>query len=381
MSTPLPALLGGQPVRPRPPVWPPVDDWVVASFQELVSSGAWGRYHGPYAEQVRTLLRDMHSGAHIALTCSGSMANELALRALHLPAGSEVVLAGYDYKPNFTTIVHLGLRPVLVDIDPASAQMQVDLALDAINAQTGAILVSHLQGGLVDLPRLVPAAAERGIPIIEDCCQQLGGQLAGRPTGTWGDISTLSFGGSKQITAGRGGALITARDDLAQRLTLEMQRGNDIYPLSELQCALIVPQLQQLAQRREQRQLIVEQMGSELASHCGLTPFAIPDRGATPDYYKLGCWYRPQQWYGLSADRFCEFMQAEGIPFAPGFQALHRIHARRRFRVHGELPNSEQAEHQVVALHHPFLSEPNAVKELLEALEKIRTHARSSAES
>src|SRR5436853_127214 len=88
---------------------------------------------------------------------------------------------------------------------------------------------------------LIPVQGElargRNIRLIEDAAQMPGATVAGRPAGSWGDVGILSFGGSKLVTAGRGGAVLTSQPDIAQRIRLYTQRGNDAYPLSELQAA------------------------------------------------------------------------------------------------------------------------------------------------
>lgn len=374
MTAPRPALLGGPPIRDALPTWPPRDSWVAAVFSELAASGDWGRYHGPYVEQLRSELQLLHGACEVFLTCSGSFANELAIRALRLPAGAEIILSAYDYKPNFTNIVQLGYVPVLVDIHPESAQLDVDQLEAAFSDRTGAALISHLQGSAVDVARVAQLAHARGVAVIEDACQQLGGTVQGRIAGTGGDLGTLSFGGSKLITAGRGGAVVTARADLAQRLKLETQRGNDIYPLSELQAAMLLPQLSRLSEARAERQQMVLQLQEMLSEVPGLTPFSCDFEATSLDTYKWGCWYAKDQWSGLSRDVFCEALRAEGIPCDPGFRALHLIHARRRLRMSGELHHAEAADEEIVAIHHPFLREPHAVAELSEALTRIRRH-------
>lgn len=376
----LPAILGGTPIRASAPEWPPRAAWVSDTFESLAASGDWGVYHGPNCPALGNSLQELHRVPHVQLTCSGSMAVELALRILRLPAGSEVILSAYDYKPNFTTILHLGLRPVLVDIDPRSAQMDVQQLDAACSDHTKAILTSHLQGSLVDMVAVRQFADNRGLSVIEDASQMLGGTIQGKLAGTWGDVGVLSFGGSKLITTGRGGAVLTSREDLAQRLKLETQRGNDIYPLSELQAAMLLPQLEQLAARRELRQKCVAAIELLLASYRGLQPFQQQFAQSQPDYYKLGFWYDPNTWDGLSRTGICAAMRAEGIPFDIGFQGLHLTHARSRFRSVGDLPHATHADQSVVAVHHPFLTEPHATAELQAALDRVQGHALAIAQ-
>lgn len=112
------------------------------------------------------------------------------------------------------------------------------------------MLASHLHGTLADMAAITRWAASRGVLVLEDACQVPGAVVGGMPAGAWGDASVLSFGGSKLLTAGRGGGVVlTNRDDVFQRLRIAGERGNLIYPLSELQAAVLIPQLSRLAER------------------------------------------------------------------------------------------------------------------------------------
>jgi len=317
---------------------------------------------------------------HAQLCASGTAAVELALRGVSVGPGDEVILSAYDFKANFTNIVLLGAVPVLVDCRADDAQLNISAVEAACTEKTKAVIASHLQGGLVDMPELREIADRRGIAIIEDVCQVPGAVVAGRPAGAWGDVATLSFGGSKLVTAGRGGAVLTSRAEIAQRIKLYTQRGNEAYPLSEMQAALLLPQWELLGQDHAVRAKVV----AELCDLPSIVAFrsakerSFAERKATvPVYYKLGFWYDATKFEGLPRDRFCRAMRAEGIALDPGFAGLHQIHARRRFRASGELTHATRACASVVMLHHPLLLvTETAARDFRAALDKIARHAR-----
>lgn len=377
MSDNLPALLGGMPVRPQgPPKWPLDDAAIRDVLQRVAEDGSWGRYHGPHCDALIDALVRMHQCRHALLTSSGTAAVELALRGVGVQAGDEVILAAYDFKANFTNVCLLGAVPVLVDVDEQSCQVDVEQLAGAVTQQTKAIVVSHLHGGVVDIRRVLEFAQENGVAVIEDACQLSGAMLFGRTAGMWGDVGVVSFGGSKLLSAGRGGAVVTNRDEIAQRIRLYTQRGNEAYPLSEIQAALLPPQLNQLAERRELRGRAVDSLRSQLGDRPVLRPFS-PEPDCRPDYYKLGFWYDRQRMANVSRERFCEAMRSEGIPLDPGFRGLHLIHARRRFRAAGDLNVADFADAAVVVLHHPLLLEgERGICEILQALDKLGQHAR-----
>ncbi len=377
MPSDLPAILGGTPVRPQgPPPWPPDDPALRAVFVQLAADGSWGRYHGPHCPALVERISSLHGGVSAVLYGSGTAAVELALRGLKVGVGDEVVMAAYDFKSNFTNIVTVGATPVLVDLHPDDWQIDTEQISGAIGPRTAAILVAHLHGGLVDMPRVRSIADERGLPVIEDACQAHGATVCGRPAGTWGDVGVFSFGGSKLLTCGRGGALITRRDDVVQRLRLYTQRGNEAYPLSEMQAAVLLPQWEQQAEHTRQRGENVAHLARLLGDAHGLRILQSTLGDSQTAYYKVGFQYDPAEFDCLPRDRFCEALRAEGIAVDPGFRGLHLIHARSRFRAAGDLSHATDADARCVALHHPvLLGERDDVEQIAAAVDKIRRHA------
>jgi len=371
----VPALLGGTPVRPQgPPDWPCADDDVLHILQAAYQDGSWGKYHGLYVERLEERLRRYH-GVEFALTCaSGTFAVELALRALKVGPGDEVILAAYDYGGNFLSVHAVGARPVLVDIHPENWNLDPDHLTGAVGPATRAVIVSHLHGGMVPMREVMALAADRRLWVIEDAAQAPGALIQGRPAGTWGDAGVLSFGGSKLLTAGRGGALLTPHAAVHQRARLWSHRGNQVCPLSELQAAVLLPQLDKLdacnARRRENVALLRERLGEVP----GLRPFVNPCAEATPGYYKLGFQFEADR-FGLSRDRFVAALRAEGIGFDAGFPALHVGRSPSRFRQAGDLAEAGRAHEGALVMHHPvLLGTREEVEEVVRAVHKIRDH-------
>lgn len=372
-----PAILGGTPVRQQgPPSWPIVDDATRDVLAKLAADGSWGRYHGPHCAALIEALQRKLACSHVLLCSSGTAAVELALRGMGVRPGDEVVLAAYDFKANFTNVLTLGAMPVLVDVRSDDWQLDLDQVEAALSPQTKAVIASHLHGGVVDMPRLRQLADRHGIALIEDACQSPGAVVAGRPAGSWGDIAVYSFGGSKLLTSSRGGAVFTSRDDLAQRIRLYTQRGNEAYPLSEMQAAVLVPQVSQLAERNRLRAGNVAVLTSLLSAIAGLDVIQSSIVDSFPAYYKVGLRYDPVAFGGLSRDRFAEALRAEGIAADPAFRALHLAHARSRFRAVGELPVATAVDAAALTLHHPvLLGDDVDIRQIAEALLKIRDAA------
>jgi dTDP-4-amino-4,6-dideoxygalactose transaminase len=213
-----------------------------------------------------------------------------------------------------------------------------------------------------------------GIPVIEDSAQVPGASIQGRKAGTWGDVGIWSFGGSKLLTAGRGGALFTHRADIYQRARTWLQRGNLVCPLSELQAAVLLPQLGRLDERNRHRARQVARLVDHLADIPGLRPFANRGVDDQPAYYKLGFQFEEEA-FGLSRSRFVQAMRAEGVALDEGFHALHVGRSPRRFRAAGELVQANRAHGATLVLHHPvLLGSAVEIQEIDRAVRKIWQH-------
>jgi dTDP-4-amino-4,6-dideoxygalactose transaminase len=372
----LPALLGGPAVRPQgPPDWPGPDDDVARALQAVYADGSWGKYFGRYVSRLEGRLQE-YFGAAFALTCgSGTFAVELALRALKVGAGDEVLLSAYDYPGNFLCIHALGARPVLVDVD--ARDWNLDLAgLDAAHRPgVRALIVSHLHGGLVPMREVMAWAEARGVRVVEDAAQAPGAIVQGRKAGTWGDAGVLSFGGSKLLSAGRGGALLTPHADVHQRARLWLQRGNHLCPLSELQAAVLLPQLDKLDARNAHRDRAVRRLTELLRDIPGVHPFDRRDLDDAPAFYKLGLHYDSAA-FGLPRETLTVAARAEGIALDAGFSALHQGRSPTRYRKSGDLAEAVRAHDDCLILHHPVLLGSDAdVAQVAGALRKIHEHA------
>ncbi|MEY3460114.1 MAG: L-glutamine:2-deoxy-scyllo-inosose aminotransferase [Planctomycetota bacterium] len=349
---------------PRP-AWPPQDGLISEAFLRLLQDGSWASYTGRHADALRAALQELHQASHCCLCSSGTAAMELALRGCRVGAnaGDEVILSAYDFKSNMMNVLLVGAKPVLADTLPGLPVVDPERVRQAITERTRAIIVSHLHGFSGGVEQILPFAAERGIPVIEDACQAIGGLCGGRRAGSIGDVSIFSFGGSKLVTAGRGGAVLTSSLAIAQRIQLWQQRGNEAYPLSEMQAAILLPQLQMLESRTLIRMAGADRLQQLLQQDELLEPCIPPElrlasqlrpQGFLPAFYKLAFRLRD----GISTDVrevLAARFQDEGLIFAPAFPALHAVHARSRWQSADGLENASALGSQLMTLHHPHL--------------------------
>ena len=345
-------------VPKTPFVWPPPDEEVRLALEAAYHDGSWAQYHGPHGEGLVEDLQTQFASEHALLCSSGTIGVELALRGCGVTAGDEVVLAGYDFQGNFRAVEAVGARPVLVDVELKSWCLDAELLSEVQRERVKAVIVSHLHGGLAEMPKIMQLARERGWAVVEDACQQPGAQLEGRPVGSWGDVGVLSFGGSKLLTAGRGGAVLTGDAQIYQRMKVFAERGNWAFPLSELQAAVLRPQLAKLGVRNSKRR---GRVATILEATAGLGEWLRPiacRANAEPAYYKLAWSLIPLENEAESEpalrERLIAKLQAAGAPIDVGFRGFTRRSTRRCEKC-GSLEQSERLSQSTLLLHHPVL--------------------------
>jgi perosamine synthetase len=372
----LPAAFGGVPLIPDgPPDWPPRDEAIKEALEAAWSDGSWGHYHGPHTERLAAELCAIHGVAHAMLCASGTIGVEIALRGLKIGPGDEAILAGYDFGGNFRSIEATGARPVLVDIETDTWCLDAATLEAASSESTRAVIVSHLHGTLADMAAIADFAQSRNLAIVEDACQVPGAVVCGKPPGALADVTVHSFGGSKLLSAGRGGAVLTNRADVHQRMKVFCERGNHAFPLSQLQALVLPPQLEKLAERNRLRGERVLQLTSSLEDLPALRAATTkPERGI-PAYYKLPWLYDAQACGGLSREAFVAAVRAEGVALDVGFRGFTKRPASV-CRKPVSLANSQRASRQTVLLHHPVLLEsPQTIDRVARAIRRVVEHA------
>lgn len=353
----LPALLGGPAIRPGgPPAWPRSTPAVEAALESAFASGAWGHYRGPNVPAFELDLLRFHGVPEVLTCASGTLAVEAALRALSVGPGDEVILAAYEFESTFLTLHAIGAKPVLIDVHAQNWNLDPAKIEAAITPATKAIICSHLHGGIVPIREIMEIAAKHNLRVVEDAAQATGATVQGKPAGTWGDVGTLSFGGSKLLSAGRGGAILTG-GRFHHHAKLWLARGIQQWAaLSELQAAVLRPQLAELPAANAHRAVNVARILAGIAEKevQGLVPFVNSVPASTPAFYKVGFQF-DEAAFGLPRDLFVRALRAEGIAFDEGFRALHVNRSPSRFVVAGDLHEATRAHHGCVILHHPIL--------------------------
>src|SRR5688572_8836641 len=214
--------------------------------------------------------------SHAVGVGSGTDALRLALTALGIGSGDEVITPAFSFVASATTIMMAGATPVFADIDPDTCNVDVRAVERAITPRTRAIMPVHLYGAPAPVDELAALARARGIAIVEDAAQAIGATLQGRPIGSWGDAACLSFYPTKNLGAcGDAGMVVTGRADVAERLRRLRHHGDGgryrhvelgyCSRLDEMQAALLRVKLRRLDGWTEARRRIAARYREGLA--------------------------------------------------------------------------------------------------------------------
>lgn len=323
------ALYGGPPIRTRAfQPWPQFDQTELGALAGVLASRRWGGIHsGSQGEAFERVLGEYLDVPHVAVISSGTAGLMIALRALGIRAGDEVVVPAMTYVATATAVSVLGAVPVFADIDPDTHTIDPASAEAAISEETKAIIAVHLGGHPADMDRLGHIAAEHGVPIVEDCAQSLGATWSGAHTGSLGRVGVFSFASTKNISAGEGGAVVTRDGELAARIASLRDHGRPLgvtgrHPelgwnlrLSEFQSAILGVQLERLNHQLTAKTEGAAFLTSALSSVPGLRPVPtdLDPRVTRHGRFSLAFTLDPEA-LGMSASSFRAALRAEGIP-------------------------------------------------------------------
>lgn len=324
---------------------------------------------GPKVDEFEALLCGATGTAHAAAVSSGTAALHVAVLALGVGPGDEVLVPAYTFPATANVVALAGAKPVLVDVDPVTMNLDPEDAARRVTARTKAVLAVHLFGR--------PARMEQlpDVPVLEDAAGALGASHAGRPCGSLGLLACFSFHPRKIVTTGEGGAVTTGDADIDERVRSLRHHGwspSDAYAdmpapafnyrISDVLCALGIPQVRRLDELLAARERIAAAYAERLA-HLEVTlPEADPG-----DRHGL-------QAYVVQVDRRDEVMaglRAQGIGCQIGTYALHRLGA---YRDQGQFPGADAAFERSLALPlHNRLAEAD-LDRVAAALDKLVSH-------
>lgn len=331
---------------------------------------------GPEVEQLERALARYTGAEHCITVASGTEALLIALMALGIGPGDEVVTTPFTFVATAEVIALVGATPVFVDIDPATCNMNPSLLDAAVSSKTRAIMPVSLYGQVPDMAAIQEVADRHQVPVIEDAAQSFGAEYQGRKSCNQSLVGCTSFFPSKPLGCyGDGGAIFTSSADLAKTMREIRVHGQERRyfhtrvgvggRMDTLQCAVVLAKLSQFDHELELRAAAGQRYCKLLADIPGLQ---LPTVGA-----ERNCVWGQFTIQLEERDRVAEGLKARGIPTAIHYPVpLHLQPAYAdKARIAGALSNSEQVAGRVLSLPmHPYL-EPEVQQTIAAALKEL----------
>lgn len=300
---------------------------------ECIETG-WISSEGPFVSKFEEQMATFSERKHGIAVCNGTAALEIAVRAVGIKAGDEVILPTFTIISPAQAISKLGAKPVLVDSDPMTWNMDVSKIEAKITDKTKAILVVHIYGLPVDMNPVLELCKRYNLKLIEDAAEMHGQTYYGKQCGSFGDVSIFSFYPNKHITTGEGGMIMTNDDEVANRCRSyrnlcfkpEQRFVHDEigwnYRMTNIQAALGVAQLEQIDQFIEKKRWIGEKYAELLA---GLEEYIeLPNSGtdyAQNIYWVFGLLLKDS--VPMNAKSMIAELGKSGIGCRPFFYPMH----------------------------------------------------------
>lgn len=387
------ALNGGVPVRSTPYRWPVHDEAERRELLEVLDNDRWS-FDGPKETELGHAMAG-HLGAQHALpVANGTAALEIAVAALDLSPGDEVIVPGLSWTAAARAVVVNGGVPVFADIDPRTWCLDPAAVEAAVTGRTRGILVVHTYAHIADMDRLLDIAQRHELFVVEDGGHVFGARWNGRSAGTLGRIGCFSFQQSKAPTAGEGGLVVTADPELADRVYGLANCGRRRRPeadwgfggnhrITEFQAAILRAQLRRVDDQITAKTRQVAAFRAGLATTAGLTLHPPDSRITRRNFAALPLTVDIGEFGNVCTDLIVTALAAEGIPAylphqvvyrAPTWTAGLRSHPRRRLGLDAWCPVSEQVAGTagIVIAQEAFLGRWTETAHLLDALDKVR---------
>ena len=337
----------------------------IAAVVEVLQSG-W-LTTGPRVKQFEAAFAQFTGAAHAAAVSSCTAALHLALAAIGLRQGDEVILPTMTFAASGEVVLYFGARPVLIDSAPGSPHIAIDQIESAITPKTKAILPVHFAGSPCDMDPILDIARRHSLHVIEDAAHSFPASYKGKSVGTLGDITCFSFYATKTLTTGEGGMITTQNDDFASRMRILSLHGisrdawkrysadgswrYDIetlgykYNLTDLQAALGLAQLAKCESMRATRAALAARYTRELSAlDAFVTPPAAPLGENSGHAWHLYVLHVNDSALRIDRDRLIQELKLRGIGTSVHFIPLH-LHTLYRdlcgYRP-GQFPNAEK---------------------------------------
>lgn len=404
-----PALMGGAPVRKAPfASWPQIQGNDKAVWKDVLEKKGWCRLNGDYVNTFEKSFAQMLGASDCIATSSGTTALFSSLNALGVGPGDEVIVSPYTFVASVNVILLQHAVPVFIDTDRMSFQIDAEKIEAAITERTKCIMPVHLGGYPANMDKILAVAKKHNIPVLEDACQAHLAEWRGVKVGAVGDLGCFSFQVTKNLSGGEGGAITGSNEDLMDRCFSFHSNGRErknTYGfrylhngvnarMTEFQGAVLTQQMTRIEQQSKRRSENADYLTSLLGPIAGIHPAKLYDGVTQSAYHLYMLRYDPNQFSGLSRDKFASAMQKEGIPcstgysplnkepflketlYTPGYQTIYGKDYIDKWFQNNQLPENDRlCEEAIWFLQFMLLGERSDMEQIAEAILKIQNHS------
>jgi perosamine synthetase len=296
----------------------------------------WISSDGSYVKKFENKFAKFVNRKFSTTVSNGSVALELAIRALKLKKGSEVILPTFTIISCCNAIINAGLKPVLVDCYPDTWNMNVQDVIKKITKKTSAIMIVHIYGITVDVDPIISLARSKKLKIIEDASEVIGQRYKNNMCGSFGDVSTFSFYVNKHITTGEGGMIVTNKKKIYQRLlklkNLYFGKGTNRFKhkekgwncrLTNLQAAIGLAQLEKIKKIVKKKFFIGNYYRKNLLNLGNKITLPLDSNAYCKNiYWVYGLIIKDK--INIKADKIIDILKRKGVECRPFFYPMHK---------------------------------------------------------
>lgn len=381
------AINGGPKVRNAPfPTWPIWDETDCQALVDVCNSGQWWSLGGTRVKEFAEKFAAYQGCKWGICVPNGTIALVVALEAAGVKAGDEVIVTPYTFIASASSICQIGAKPIFVDIDPDTCNIDPSMIEEAITDKTRAIMAVHIGGLPVNMDELMPIARKHNLRVIEDCAQAHAAKWRGQGVGSFGDAGAFSFQASKNLTAGEGGIVVTNNEEVAA-LAWSIHNVGRVpsgqwyehpvmgcnYRMTEFQGAILLNQMRKLDAETARRNENALYLARRLGRLDGVKPLARDERVTTHAYHLFIMRYTAWESNNVGKTDFIRALNAEGIPCGSGYLPLYRSGMLAQDYDGLHLPNAERvSEHEVVwMVQNLLLGDREDMDDVANAVEKV----------
>jgi len=334
------AIHGGTPVRDQArnpwPTWPIFDADEERALLGVLHSGNWWIVEGDEGKRFQEEFAAYHHARFGQVCTNGTAALEIALRALEIGCGDEVIIPPYTFIATASAVLAVGATPIFVDIQPDTLNIDPLQIEAAITSRTRAIIPVHMAGRPADMDAILAIAAKHHLAVIEDAAQAHGAEWRGTRVGALGDFGTFSFQASKNLNSGEGGMVLTNTETLADAawsiINVGRYRDGHLpgyqvlggnFRMTEFQSCILRTQLARLPEQTARRNANARTLCELLSGVPGiLLPFDDP-RITCNAYHLFTFRVDLDRLQGRTFPEFLTALRAEGVPCSSGYIPLY----------------------------------------------------------